>query len=395
MQIAFARWGGAKGYGAYSMGLSAAQLANIVEDGGLGRGAIRFLPGYRTNGDQAHVNGYVLFAVTFTVLFGAALSSIAAVLLFAFDTPSSERTALMVGFATSVPLALSNLGYELGRGARQVTRSYISLLVIVPSVSFVAAAAMHIAGVKMTGTALLLASAVGFCASASYSLAVVARSLKVRPQPTARNIRRWFRVSVPLLTVTGLFTALPMIGILLVGFIRGAEEAGYYAAAYRAAQFVGLAFTAVDGRTSPAISTLHTNRRKTELRQLIMRTRRWTFWPSLIISVVAGLASGLILSMLGPEFTSARDAFLLLLVAQVITGFSGALGSYFSYTGQHRRVARVTIACTLFGVVVSTVCIPLFGATGAALGYIAFVLSWNAYLVAWGRRELALRWLPA
>jgi O-antigen/teichoic acid export membrane protein len=394
-QVAFARWAGITEYGRYSLGVSVAQVANITADGGLGRASIKFIPSYTTEKDLAARNGFCSFAVFFTIIASITIFCVGLGVFALFGgADSNVGVPVVVGLGTAPALALGNLLFEFARGARRVTPAFAALLLLAPGVLLAIGASFYLIRGTVTSTELIVATGVGYLALFLYLGLIVVRTLNIRLSPRAYDIRQWISVSLPLLTITGLFTLLAQMGVITLGAFGLPAMAGKYAMAVRLAAVVGLVSITINGRTSPAIVSLHTNGDADELRDLLVGARRWTFWPALGLALIVGALAEPVLHILGPAFVSARTALLILLAAEVVNAFVGPLESYLSLTGQHRETARALMFCTIIALAVMVVLVPSLGATGAALGYVAYILPWNFWLLITTRRSVGLRWLP-
>jgi O-antigen/teichoic acid export membrane protein len=394
-QVAFARWMGVTEYGRYALGVSVAQVANITADGGLGRAGIKFIPTYVRDKDTAALNGFCRFSVLFTFVASITILCVGIGIFALFGGVSSNvGTPVIIGLGVSLALALGNLLFEFARGAKRLTQAFASLFFLTTGILILIAVLIYLIYGTVTSTELIIATGAGYFVSFLYLGVVVVHTLHLRLSPRSYDIRRWISVSLPLLTITGLFTLLSQLGVITLGAFGLPAMAGKYAMAVRIAAVTGLASVTVNGRTSPAIVSLHADGRHDELRDLLIGARRWAFWPALAAAIVVGVLAEPVLRLLGPAFASAHTALLILLAAEVLNAFVGPLESYLSLTGYHRQTARALICCTILALSVMIALIPSAGATGAAIGYLAYILAWNFWLLITTRRFIGLPWLP-
>ncbi len=155
--------------------------------------------------------------------------------------------------------------------------------------------------------------------------------------------------------------------ITMLGFMRGAREAGLYNATYKLLMFLLLVDRVFSMVILPLFSRHYKKSRKSFEHVLSMASRA-------IIAVVLPLSAGGFMLALpimgfvyGGEYTNSFTTFRLLIWALVITGVGSIYTQGLIASGNEKKYASAMIMGTLANVVLNLIMIPKFGMVGAAV----------------------------
>jgi O-antigen/teichoic acid export membrane protein len=384
LQVLLARLLHASDYGIYTYVLVWITFVSLLAGLGFPAAGIRFLPVYRVKGDWPRIYGFLRWAsrVTFATAIGIALcGAISVEVLHAVGLMGSP-SAILLGALLIPALAGSILYTEIARAGNRVDIAFIPSLVVRPALIVIGAAAIFV----LHGT-LATSGALGVTLIAAYGVLVVqyvfTRRLfngpHVEQQPVV-ELKEWFGVGISLLAASAFVVTLMQVDIVIVGALRGARDAGIYAAASKTATLVAFVIVAVNAAAAPQFASLWALRRTEELQRLVTRLAGLIFWPSLAIAVGLAALSGPVLALFGPEFREARPALLVLLVGQVINAAAGSVGYLLTLTGHHREATRALGFSALACILLAVGGVSAFGLVGAALGTTIGFLLWNGAL---------------
>lgn len=187
--------------------------------------------------------------------------------------------------------------------------------------------------------------------------------------------RRWVAESLQFALLGVVSVALGQIGIVMLGYLGTAEEAGIFRIASRAFLIAGLVTTAALQAFGPHIS-----------RAWQAGDREMLESPSRMISVLAFgfslfallgfvlIGRFLIVLVFGEDFEPAYWPSVCLIVAAAITSFTAASGRLLKMTGEQRIVFWGTAAALTVAVALNFVLIPPLGAMGCALSFLLATL---------------------
>jgi O-antigen/teichoic acid export membrane protein len=385
LQVGLARMLGASDYGLYSALFVWIGFVALIVGVGFPAGAVRFIPHYRAQGDFARLHGFVKAAqrITLNCAAGITLLSLSVIAGLRLADVVSEPSSFVLAALVVPAFAGSTLYTELERSQGRVGTAFGPALVARPLLTGIVAAALFLAAGKTLSTdgALIATLAAGYAVFGCQWW--LARSAPVRalPRPEARTeSREWFGVGFSLLAASAFSLLLMQVDIVLVAAMRGSTEAGIYTAASKTATLVTFVIWAVNAAAVPEIASLWSLGKLEELRRMVARLAGVIFWPSLAISIGLAALSGPVLMLFGAQFSAARDALLILLVAQLVNAAAGPVGYLLILTGHHREATAALAASALAAIAMTTVGIATLGLTGAALGTTAGFMLWNGAL---------------
>jgi O-antigen/teichoic acid export membrane protein len=189
----------------------------------------------------------------------------------------------------------------------------------------------------------------------------------------SQNTAVWIRSSLSLALLTLLNVISQYMGILMLGWMRSAEEVGLYKAAYQTASVIPFAMMAVNLVISPSMSQLHTLGDRPRLRRLvILATGMSLAFAVPFVVMFTGGGSWFLGQVFGAEFVPAASPLVILTVASLVQITCGSLWQMLLMVGYEKSAALITAIGTGMHLIASAVFIPRWGPQGAAAAMIAY-----------------------
>lgn len=381
LQIAFARWMGVSQFGTYTYLMAWVTTLGLLIGLGFPTSVLRFIPEYRTFGDNDRIRGLIRWSRWATLATGLVIAVVGTAIAVTF-TSSKTDTAVVLAVLLIPVGALINLDLAIIRAGGRVVGAFAPSLVIRPFLILVAAAAVWIVSRRLTADTGLSITLAAFAVVALLQSRLVREVVRrgKRPYSVTYEPRRWLQVSAPLLLVAGFQIALGQTDILVLGTVSGARDAGLYLAASKTALLVGYLLVAVNAVAAPLFSEFETKGDRAGLQRLATVSALWIFWPTLMVAVGLALLAPYVLGLFGPDFVVAEGALLILLVGQLVSAGCGSVGFLLSMTGHQNDLARVYGIVAVLNVAVCYAGVRAFGLNGAACATSISLIVWNVWL---------------
>lgn len=231
---------------------------------------------------------------------------------------------------------------------------------------------------------------------AAGALALVINQIQLtRTTPTSvdqseTSIR--LRSALPFMWLGGLYLLNSRVDILMLGAMKGADDAGIYAIAARAAELVPFIVVAANLVLQPRIAHLYHESNHRLLQRMITGAARRILLASLPLALLLIIAAWWLLDLLyGQAFIPAVIPLQILAGTQLIVICFGSVGTILNMAGYERQSMKVLIFAVALNVVLNALLIPSLGAVGAAIAtgisrVLAQVVLWR-----WLRRHLHIR----
>jgi O-antigen/teichoic acid export membrane protein len=166
------------------------------------------------------------------------------------------------------------------------------------------------------------------------------------------------------------------IDILFLGAFDTFESIAYYSVAVKIATVTSLALISVNIVIAPKIAKIYNDRNFSELKSMIRKATRINVLISSPILLILFFFPDFLLSMFGDNYTLAKNAFLVLLIAQFFNSITGPSALYLNMTGRQKILNSILLISLLINVILNVILIPKFGMVGAASATtISFVIS--------------------
>ncbi len=361
--IILARALGPAGLGAYGVFLAVAFLLNQLGEMGLGTAYVRLAtPGFQQGDNPRPLHWTFLGARILSVaLLGVVGVAFGRTLGRAVGASETAQGLLAAGALTAVLLALGGHHHEVLR-ARLQHRAAAVTRTVAAAVRTTAYAALAVAGTLTLRHAI--AVAIGSIALEAALLSRFAyRGARLWP-PTRPHLRRdWFALSGWLFVTSATGALLINTDTLLVGWLGGPTETGWWVAASRLVAPIPLVIGAVWSVVLPVSVALQDRPRLERYLGLAARTS-----AAAALIAVAGtiLVTPVMVLLFGSSYAAAAPAGRWLLAAYGVNVAVVLYGGLVLRLRLERELALVSLAQLVINTVGDIVLIPAYGAAGCA-----------------------------
>lgn len=400
-QVLLARWMGSFEFGVYVYVWTWVLLLGGMVDLGLASSSQRFIPQYTGTQERALLRGFLSGSRWLVLALGTAwaLLGAAGILLFGKWLHSYEVMPLYLACVALPLFTLSRIQDGIARTYDWINLALIPGYIIRSLLLIVGMAAAHMAGLPTDAVTAMLVAVAALWATAIGQTLVMNRRLrqKVGPGLKAYAPRIWFAVSVPIFMVEGFYLLLTYADVLVLQQFRSPEEVAVYYAAAKTLALVAFVHFSVSAAVAHRFSEYHISGNKAELSAFLADSIKWTFWPSLAVTIVILALGKPFLWLFGPQFVEGYFLMFILALGPLARASIGPVERLLNMVGEQRICARVYAAAFLTNLALCVVLIPPYGAAGAAIAISAAMILEAALLFAVTRRRLglhALIWRP-
>ena len=393
-QIALARWMGTYHFGIFVYVWTWALLIGGMADAGLPSAAQRFIPAYIEQKDFAHLRGFI--AGSRWLAFGVA-TAFAAVGALALSLG-----APYVDHATVIPLYLAGLGlpvYALSSVQDGIARCYnwtdvglMPTFVIRPILLLAMMAAAYAIGLPMTATTAIICSVVSYWLIGLVQLLLLERRLagKITEGPRAYDTSRWLKTSLPIVMVIGFYVLLTYVDVIVLQMFRPPDVVAYYYAATKTLTLVSFVYFSVSAATAHRFSQYHAAGDHQRLAEFVAKAIRWTFWPSLAVTVIVVALGQPLLAMFGSDFTRAYPLMFIMGFGLLARASVGPAERLLSMLDEQKTCALAYASAFAVNLVGCAALAPRYGAVGAAIATSLALIAESAFLFWIARRRLGI-----
>lgn len=392
-RVVLARMYGPAQLGFYALGVTVAQVANVLAQFGMDNGVVRYVAHYGAGGDTARVRGTILQALGVTFALSVALSG--GIFLGAgflaeevFGKPFLET--MFRAFSAAIPfLTLMSMTLWATQGFQTVKYATLVQHVLRPLINLALVVVFYLLGVEILGAvaAYMLSMVLGAVAALYYLRRVFPELLEsgVRPRYESRELSA---VSGPMIVANltqyvNLWTA-----VIVLGVFEPAPVVGVYDVAARTAGLSTLVLISFGGIFSPMASSLHQQGLMRDLGYLYEDVSRWSFTGSLFVFTVTAMLSRDIMRVFGEGFSSGWPVIVVIATAQLFNSSVGPTARLLAMTGYQKSVMVSTVGSALIAIAASLLLVPPFGMLGAAAATAAALVAANVATLYFVRRRL-------
>ncbi|WP_158774344.1 MATE family efflux transporter [Cobetia sp. L2A1] len=163
-------------------------------------------------------------------------------------------------------------------------------------------------------------------------------------------------------------------GVLIAGMLLNTIELGLFKSAERIALIIGFILMLISAIYPPKFAKYYYEKDFEGLKSAARRSSLVGLMMSLPLLVACLLFPEYLLSIFGDEFTKAADYLRILAVAQTFNIVTASVGFMLNMTDNQKVMRNISVGCTLLGLMLFVILIPLWGALGATLA-LAIVLT--------------------
>lgn len=307
LQLLLARALSADGLGLYAWVMGIVFVGAALAQLGLRHLLVRFLPEYRSRGEEATSAGLLTFCSRLVVASSAVAAGVVALAL-CFGQSSvapPERGWLMAGALLAVwPLAAVAVEQGVLRAVGRSSAAIASEFLLTPALSAVVLLALSNAGALSPG------AAVSGTAAAAFGTLVASRLMRRRALPLATREQRserprWLRMVPQVAALAAVTMGIGQVDVIALGSFSSFEQAGVARVALAVAQVVGWSQLVASAIAPRLIAQYHYEERPRELQRTATRTALAMGAASALLALLVAGAAPHLLSLFGGEFVAA------------------------------------------------------------------------------------------
>lgn len=396
LAVLLARLLGASGYGIYAFVFALASLLSMPARMGLPPLVVRETARGGATGDWESVRGVWQWANAVTMALSLLVLGAGMLWLWVgwFEGQHLRRT-LFFGLCIVPLLALAAVRSASLRGLRHVVAGVVPQQVLRPALM----AVLLLLVTVWPGAMISPAGAMGLMMLSALATFLVAAGLLSQHRPKAtRTVRprrqglTWFKAAWPMALTHGFGRLNRYADVILLGVIAGAIDVGVYRVGAQGAILVSLGLTALTMAAAPFFTHLHAEAERDELQKLARRTAQAALgFAILTLTLLAFWGEWLLVTLFGPDFSSAFWPLLILASGQLANAGIGPTGMLLNMTGYERDVTRVAAIAAGVNLALNLALIPLLGVIGAALATSVSMVLWNVWLWVLVQTRLGIR----
>jgi O-antigen/teichoic acid export membrane protein len=370
-QVLLARWMGSFEFGIYVYVWTWVLLIGQPLDLGLGTAAQRFIPEYRESGAHDLLRGFLFGSrwLSFGIASAVALACACGVRLLSPWLDNYLVVPLYLACISLPAYGLANTQDGIARSHDWVGLSLMPTYVARQILLTALMAAAYLAGLPMNAvTAMIMAGISIWLPTLGQFVALNTRLAgRIAPGPKALAVRYWLATSAPILLAEGFYLLLTYADILVLQQFRPPDEVAVYYAAAKTLALVSFIYYAISATTAHRFSVYHVAGDRAGLSRFIAQSIKWTFWPSVVATVLLRGAGQPLLRLFGAQFGSGYHLMFILAAGLLARAAIGPIERLLNMLGEQRVCALIygTAFAINFGACVAL--IPLLGAAGAAI----------------------------
>lgn len=393
--LLLARLLGAAGYGTYAYAMTWVGLLAVPGALGLDKLLVREVAIYKTKSEWCLMSGLLRWANQMVFIASTGLALLTALIGYVFV--NHHDSLMLVSFwvaMVSLPLiTLTRLRQAVLRGLNRVIAGQVPEMLIQPVIFiFFIGVAYVLLGKGLTAPWTLGMSLVATGVAFGVGTRVLLKTLPtlVRETSPSYKIREWIRSALPLMLITGMQIINARTDIVMLGAMKGPQEAGVYSVANRGAEFITFILLAVNTALGPMVASLYAEGDMKKLQGVVTKSTRIILLFSLPTGLVLIVFGHWFLLLFGEPFTQGRTTLAILSAGQLVNATMGSVGPLLVMTGHERNVAIGVGISAALNVILNAFLIPRWSIAGAAIATASSMITWNILLAIWVYRTIGI-----
>jgi O-antigen/teichoic acid export membrane protein len=369
-QILLARWMGGSDYGVYVYVWTWVLLLGSMMDFGISASAQKIIPEYRTRGEHALLRGFLSGSRWMTFAVSAAVSLLLAgiVKVLAPWIEAGAVTPLCIGCLTLPAFVVANTQDGIARSHDWMRLGLMPQFVVRQSLIIGFTAGAFALGFHLGASTAMLASAAAVWIAMIGQMLVLNRRLAghIADGAKAYDFRGWLAISLPILLVEGFYLLLSYTDVLVLQQFRSSEEVGIYFAVVKTLALVSFIHYAMSATTAHRFAEYHALGDKARLSAYVTHAINWTFWPSLVATMILLALGQPLLWLFGPQFVTGYDIMFVAAIGLVVRSAIGPVERLLNMLGHQHICALAYALAFVMNVGFCVALVPRFGGHGAA-----------------------------
>ncbi|MBU2677841.1 MAG: oligosaccharide flippase family protein [Gammaproteobacteria bacterium] len=200
------------------------------------------------------------------------------------------------------------------------------------------------------------------------------------------------KLGLPLLITSTALFSVAEFHVWLLSALRPEQDVALYGAAQRLVKLVAFPLVVVNSVIPPFIAKLYARNEKEQLETLLRSAATICALPSLtIVAILATLAPDVMNFVFGPFYAAGGTTLAVLVIGHGVNVMAGSPGVLLLMTGHQKFLMTSAVCSGLFGILVTYILAPQWGAAGAATGTATTLIAQNLAILIFARYKIHIR----
>jgi O-antigen/teichoic acid export membrane protein len=387
-QILFARWMGRFEFGLYVYVWTWLLLLGSFAPFGISTSAQRFIPEYSGRGDFDRLRGFLFGSRLLPIFTGVLVALLGATAVYALgDRVPAYYLAPLALACLCLPVhGVSDVNSGIARSYNWTNLAIVPAYLLRPALLLGGMAAIYFAGGSPSSVvAMMLAAVVYWTTTAGQSFALDRKLRNEIPAgPRRYDFALWLGTALPIFLVEGFYYLLAYTDVLILDLFAGPDDVAVYYAATKTLAIVAFVYFSVAAATAHRFSEYHASGARERLEAFLAEAVRWTFWPSLAITVCFLVFGKPLLNLFGVGFDHGYPWMFVLAIGLMARASVGPVERLLNMLGEQRLCAAIYAGAFAINLLLCFLLIPRIGPMGAAIAIASAMVAESAllYLVA-------------
>lgn len=391
--ILLARLLGPADFGLYSIVLSVVNFTSILAVLGLPIFVTREAAASAEHEQWNRLKGRLSAAHRWTLLAVLAILGVTTGLLVGgIVKPAVSWQIIGIAMMLLPLVAFNQLRAAILRGLHWVILSDIPELLLRPVMMLMLLIGSYLTAIHATAVHALgmqfASSGVALIAGSWWLVKLQPVQLKVatsEPPPQA-----WMLGALPFLFIAIIGTLQGQVPLYLIGYLKGAEQAGLFNAANQLVGLIAIGLYAINIPLQPQLAAAWARGDKQQAQRLVTETARIGTVIALVGVLTMLLFAETILRLYGAQYVEAAYALRILAIGQMVKASAGACDILLMMIGYQKIVVLGRVFALLLMVVIASLSIPPFGLVGGALAAALGMIFLNVFFSLYAKTRLDL-----
>ncbi len=390
LTVYLAKMLGAGGYGVFSLSLTIITIVSVLARFGLDNVVMKNVAiTFESNPELA--SGYIVGALRFIAVTGSTLT----LMIWLISLSASKDLLNHAGFNEVlaimsflvVPISLSFIISEALKSVMMPIASATLYSLTTPFFAIIGLLIIHLLGLVNVKNAVVVYLAASLITLILFFIALVATKLKLR------NIRAvsWINLAKqgwPLLLISSGSLLMTWTDIIILGVMSDADSLGVYSISSRLVLVSNLFLIAANSLVAPQYAILFHKNKIKKMRDLANKVSFVLMLLSFVASAVLFVSADELLHFMGKSFEAGTQIIAILLIGQIVNVSCGSVSVILIVSGNENILRNIFFATGIFNIIISLVCVKLYGVVGVAFATSASLVLWNVWAVVEIRKKL-------
>jgi O-antigen/teichoic acid export membrane protein len=384
-EIVLARLMTLSGYGVYVYVWTWLTVLALICTLGFRGALVRLVPEFCEEKAWGRLQGVLRRSAQFVLACSVLVGGLVAAGSFAFagiwETPQTPRM-LALGMPALPFLALILAQQGVLQGLKSVVWADAPYLLVRRVLVGGGAVALWWASSELTAVEVIVLLTVVLAITYALGQLGVLRQLPSAARRVAPkfNGKKWLRIALPFLLISGASLVQNKADILMLGPITGVQEAGIYGAATRITALIAFGLNASNMIVAPMISELYSSGKHERMQRLIALASVGVFGYTVLAGGMLFVAGTWVLSFFGNAFTAGYAALVILILGNMANALAGPVGYVMTMTDNQWLASKAFGVGMVLNIALNAALIPFFGMVGAACATALSNTAWNVIL---------------